>query len=483
MGLVDASPEMKLQPQPILVAGVAEQRNEIAEVRSPWDGRLVGIVSQADQGDAEAALSAAASSFTETRKLSSWQRAEILHRIANLIEAAASSFARLIALEAGKAIKDARAEVSRAIQTFRVAAEEAKRIGGELLPLDWSPGSEGRVAITQRFPVGPILGICPFNFPLNLVAHKLAPAIASGCPIVIKPSPFTPLTAVKLGLLAVEAGWPKGAISVLPCGNETADLLLRDERIRKLSFTGSAAVGWQLKAAVPKKHVTLELGGNAAIVVHDDANVALAAQRILQGGFTYSGQSCISVQRIFAHERIAEELTQLVVEGLRKLIPGDPMDPDTQLGPLINESAAVRAHSWAQEALSAGATLRYGGNRNGLHMEPTLLTGVPGMTQLSCEEVFAPVAYINTYSHFSQALTAVNESRYGLQTGVFTQNWELMAEAWRTLDVGAVVINESSAWRVEHMPYGGVKDSGVGREGVRSAIEAMTETRILIISR
>jgi acyl-CoA reductase-like NAD-dependent aldehyde dehydrogenase len=483
MDTPDISQAVKLQPQPILVAGSPWQTEAIAEVKNPWDGSVVAIVSQATQANAEAALSAAEVSFRETRALSSWQRADILHRIADLIAADSVLFAKLIVLEAGKTIRDARAEVARAIQTFKVAAEEAKRIEGKILPLDWTPGAEGRIAMTQSFPVGPILGICPFNFPLNLVAHKLAPAIASGNPIIIKPSPFTPLTAIHLGLLAIQAGWPKGALSVLPCKDDIADCLLRDDRIRKLSFTGSAAIGWELKAAVPRKHVTLELGGNAAVIVHEDADVKLAAQRILQGGFTYSGQSCISVQRIFAHESIVSELMKLVAGGLRELVSGDPFDESTQLGPMISESAATRAHLWVQQAVEAGAQLVEGGNRVGRYLDPTLLADVPATTKLACEEVFAPVAYIHTYSRFSQALATINESRYGLQAAVFTQNWSLIAEAWSTLEVGAVIVNDSPAWRVEHMPYGGTKDSGAGREGVRSAIEAMTESRLLVISR
>lgn len=471
------------QSQPVILAGSPVQRSEKLEISSPWGSQYKRVVSQANLSDAESALAAAESSFYVTRNLSGWQRSDILQRISDLIAKNATVLAQLITIEAGKSINDSRLEVFRAVQTFKVASEEAKRIGGEILPLDWTPGSENRVAMTQRVPVGPILGVSPFNFPLNLVAHKLAPAIATGNPIIIKPSPFTPVIAIHLGMIAVEAGWPKEAISVLPCDNQVAEILLRDHRIRKLSFTGSAEVGWRLKSMVPNKHVTLELGGNAAVIVNDDADVTLAAQKILQGGFTYSGQSCISVQRIFVHESVAGELIEKVSAGLQKLVPGDPFDDTTQLGPMINEEAAVRASNWIKAAVEAGATLIHGGNRQGLRMEPTLLTEVPDSTILAQEEVFAPVAFINRFSDFSQALAAVNRSRYGLQAAVFTQRWSSIAEGWRTLEVGAVLINESSAWRVEHQPYGGVKDSGVGREGLRSAIEAMTETRLLILSR
>jgi acyl-CoA reductase-like NAD-dependent aldehyde dehydrogenase len=471
------------QSQPILLAGSPVQRAKKLEIASPWSSQFKRIVSQANDADAEAALAAVDASFSVTRTLSSWQRSDILQRISDLIGRDAAVLAQLIALEAGKSIRDSRLEVTRAVQTFKVAAEEAKRIGGEILPLDWTPGSEHRVAMTQRVPVGPILAISPFNFPLNLVAHKLAPAIATGSPLIIKPSPFTPVTALSLGMIAVEAGWPKEAISVLPCDNKVAEVLLCDDRIRKLSFTGSAEVGWRLKSLVPKKHVTLELGGNAAVIVNDDADIALTAQRILQGGFTYSGQSCISVQRVFAHEDVAGALIEKVRAGLQKLVSGDPFDDATQLGPMINEEAAIRAYNWIRAAVDAGAKLIHGGNRKSFHMDPTLLSEVPDDTPLAQEEVFAPVAFINKFSDFSKALAAVNRSRYGLQAGVFTQRWSSIAEAWRTLEVGAVLINESPSWRVEHQPYGGVKDSGFGREGIRSAIEAMTETRLLILSR
>jgi acyl-CoA reductase-like NAD-dependent aldehyde dehydrogenase len=471
------------ESQPILLAGSPVQRAKKLEIASPWNSQFRRIVSQANEADAETALAAIDASFSVTRALSGWQRSSILQRVSDLITKDATALAQLIALEAGKSISDSRLEVTRAVQTFRVAAEEAKRIGGEILPLDWTPGSEHRVAMTQRVPVGPILGISPFNFPLNLIAHKLAPAIATGNPIIIKPSPFTPVTALSLGMIAVDAGWPKEAISVLPCDNKVAEILLRDDRIRKLSFTGSAEVGWRLKSIVPKKHVTLELGGNAAVIVNDDADISLAAQKILQGGFTYSGQSCISVQRVFVHEDLASALIEKVSAGIQKLVSGDPFDEATQLGPMINEEAAVRAYNWIRAAVDAGAKLIHGGNRNAFHIDPTLLSEVPNDTLLAQEEVFAPVAFINKFSDFSQALAAVNRSRFGLQVGLFTQRWSSIAEAWRTLEVGAILINESPAWRVEHQPYGGVKDSGFGREGIRSAIEAMTESRLLILSR
>jgi acyl-CoA reductase-like NAD-dependent aldehyde dehydrogenase len=388
-------------------------------------------------------------------------------------------------LEAGKPIADATREVGRAIDTFRIAAEEAKRIGGSVLPLDWPHAAANvsggkRTGIGRRFPFGPIVGITPFNFPLNLVAHKVAPAIASGNPIIIKPAPQTPLTALRLGHILVEAGWPAGAISVLPCANEVAAKLVADERPRMLSFTGSAAVGWQLKAQAGRKRVTLELGGNAAILVHEDADLDLAALRIVSGGFSYAGQSCISVQRVFVHKTRWQTLAQKITAAVETLVTGDPLDEETQVGPMISEAAATRAEAWIKEALDAGAHLLTGGGREGAMLQPTLIAKAPVGSKLYGEEVFAPVVTISPYESFEDGIAMVNASRYGLQAAVFTRDFARIMQAWRELEVGAVLVNESTSWRADQMPYGGVKDSGIGREGVRSAIEEMTEERLLI---
>lgn len=468
--------------EPFLLAGKPLRGGPTAIVRNPYNGRPVAGVCQASSEDARAACGAAENGFAATRQLPSWRREQILNHVSRELALRSEEFAHGIALEAGKPIRDARTEVARAVQTFRIAAEESKRIGGEILPLDWMPGSDGRAALVRRFPIGPVLGITPFNFPLNLVAHKIAPAIASGNPIIIKPAPQTPVSALRLGALVVEAGWPADAISVLPCANEVAGQLLADDRVKKLSFTGSAAVGWQLKASVPKKHVTLELGGNAAVIVHEDADLKLAVRRIVQGGFSYSGQSCISVQRVFAHSKVRSTLVDGLIESVGKLISGDPLDEKTTVGPMIDEAAAVRAESWIREAVAAGARLLTGGTRQGSMLTPAVLTDVSPQTRLACEEVFAPVIFVNEYDDFSRVLAMVSDSRYGLQAGVFTRQWPLMTEAFRTLDVGAVLINEVPTWRADHMPYGGVKDSGAGREGIFSAIEAMTEPRLLILS-
>ena len=465
---------------PMLLAGERVQREGARELIAPYEGRRLGQVAQATVDDAQTACQRASEALAATRQMSSWQRAEILTRAASGIAERAEALAQTISEEAGKPIRDARGEVGRTLQTFRVAAEEAKRTGGEVLPLDWTPGAEGYTGLVRRFPVGVVLGITPFNFPLNLVAHKLAPAIAAGCPILIKPAPQTPLSSLALGDIVIDAGWPRGALSVLPCADEVAAVLLASERVEMLSFTGSAAVGWKLRSAAGRKRVVLELGGNAAAIVDADADVPLAAARIVAGGFAYSGQSCISMQRVFAQAAIYDELVERIKAGIGGLIVGDPADEATQVGPMINEAAAERAQAWIEQAAAAGAMVVAGGRRRGNMLEPTLLTGVPGHCTLAAEEVFAPVLFVNPYEEFGEALEAVNRSRYGLQAAVFTQSWARMTGAWRTLEVGAVVINQASSWRADHMPYGGVKDSGTGREGVRYAIQEMTEPRMMI---
>ncbi|MGD0647006.1 MAG: aldehyde dehydrogenase family protein [Acidobacteriaceae bacterium] len=469
-------------PKPIMLAGRSEERAEIVILRNPYNGQAIEEVCYATANDAVVACAAAERAFAITKKLPSWERSAILARMADTITSGSEAIARVIALEAGKPLKDARAEVGRGIHTFRTAAEEAKRIDGGLQPADWTPGTEGRIALTRRYPIGPILGITPFNFPLNLVAHKLAPAIAAGNPIIIKPAPQTPLTALRLGQIAVEAGWPAEAISVLPCSNQIAALIVQDERIRMLSFTGSAAVGWKLKEMAHRKRVTLELGGNAAVIVCADADVDLAAQRILAGGYTYAGQSCISVQRVYAHASIKYDLIRRIRDGLKSLSVGDPLDESTRLGPMINLAAAERVEAWIHEAAKDGGTIHAGGGRMGTLVEPTLLSDVSPASQLCREEAFAPVVIVNGFDTLDEAIASTNASSYGLQAAIFTRNWASMAKAWAELEVGAVLVDESSAWRADQLPYGGVKNSGVGKEGVRAAIEEMTEPRLLIIA-
>jgi acyl-CoA reductase-like NAD-dependent aldehyde dehydrogenase len=467
---------------PFLVGGERRFSAERVEIRSPYDQQVVGVVSYASARDVEEAIARAASAFETTRRLPSYARAEVCRRVASELTARKEELAELITLEAGKPIRDARTEVTRAITTFTVAAEEAKRMGGELLPLDWLSGSENRWAIVRRFPIGPILGITPFNFPLNLVAHKVAPALASGNPIIIKPAPQTPLSALRLGEIVHHAGWPDGGISVLPCSNDVAGQMLADERIRMLSFTGSAEVGWMLKARVPKKKVVLELGGNAAVIVHEDADLDYAARRSVQGGFGYAGQTCISVQRIYVHESVAEPFLTRVLDGVRNLIVGDPREETTDVGPMISVTAAERAERWIREAVEAGAKVLVGGERSGAFLMPTVLTDVTPEMKVSCEEVFAPVVVVSRYADFEEAIRQVNASRYGLQAGVFTRDVKRIFRAYEAIDVGGLIINDVPTYRADHMPYGGVKESGFGREGVRYAIEEMTEPRVLVMN-
>lgn len=452
------------------------------EILAPHDGSLVGTGHLASAKHAEAAVVGAVRAFEATRKLAAYERQAILRQICEAIRQNSPEFSALIALEAGKPIRTARVEVDRAIFTFAVAAEEATRIGGEWLPLDWQESAAGRGAIVRRFPLGPILGITPFNFPLNLVAHKVAPAIAAGCPIVIKPAPQTPFTSFLLAGVIAQTAWPAGGFSVLPLANEDAEKLVCDDRLKLLSFTGSAAVGWALKAKAGKKKVVLELGGNAAVIVHSDADVEDAAQRCVTGGFSYAGQSCISVQRILAHHSLFAAFTESLVNRVAALSVGDPLDESTDVGPMINEAAARRADSWIAEAVSGGAKILLGGKRRGNFLEPTVLTNVKAEMKVCTEEIFAPVVIVDSYDNIDEAIRRVNESAFGLQTGIFTRDFQLVMKAFEDLEVGGVIVGDSSAWRIDHMPYGGVKDSGMGREGLRYAIEDMTEPRILVLN-
>ncbi|GKS59775.1 aldehyde dehydrogenase [Nitrospira sp.] len=409
-------------------------------------------------------------------------RASACTAIASGLRERQEEFAALMVAEAGKPISDARREVARAIQTLVVAAEEAKRLGGEVVPLDWTPGMERYLGMVRRVPVGPVLGITPFNFPLNLVVHKVAPALAAGNAILIKPAPQTPLTALLLGEVVREVGLPAGALNVLPCDNQLAQTLVEDPRFKVLSFTGSAPVGWMLKNKAGKKRVLLELGGNAGVIVEPDADLEVVAERCAVGGYGYAGQTCISVQRIFVHESVRERFVDMFVSKVRALKSGDPTKDETAIGPVINEAAAVRIESWIQEARDQGARVLLGGARQGTVVQASVLTDVDPSMKVSCEEVFGPVVAITPYRVFEEALEAINQSPYGLQAGIFTRNVNRIFQAFRELEVGAVLANEIPTFRADHMPYGGVKDSGLGREGVRYAMEEMTEPRLLVLN-
>jgi acyl-CoA reductase-like NAD-dependent aldehyde dehydrogenase len=479
MAEITATP---VSTQGFFVDGRWWEEGDPVEVRTPYDGSVMGSVFQGRREHAEAAIAAAVKAFGTTRRLPAFERQRVLRRVSENISGRKEEFARTMAQEAGKPIKAARTEVERAIFTFNVAAEESTRIYGEYLPLDWQEFTAGRWGIVRRFPLGPIAGITPFNFPLNLVAHKVAPAIAAGCPLVLKPAPQTPFTAMLLAEAVQQAGWPDGGLNVLPLSNDDAGILVTDERIKLISFTGSAAVGWQIKKNCGKKKVVLELGGNAAVIVHSDADLAYAADRCVVGGFSYAGQTCISVQRILVERSVCAPFTQLLLEGVKKLKTGDPLDDSSDLGPLIRESDAVRASDWIQEAVRGGARVLCGGQRRGPVLEPTVLSGTRPDMKVNCQEIFAPVVTVEPYDDFPQALRQVNSSPYGLQAGLFTRDAKLIFNAYEELEVGGLIAGDVPAFRIDHMPYGGIKDSGLGREGLRYAIEEMTEPKLLVMN-
>lgn len=467
----------------ILLLGTAVETGETCEVRSPYDGSHVAVVHRAGAREVERAIAGAVRAFATTRALPLWKRAAILDAIGAGIDARRDEFAETIALEAAKPIKTARIEVDRAAFTFRVSAEEAKRIGGEIVSLDWHPGLEGREAHVHRVPLGPVAGITPFNFPLNLVAHKVAPALAAGNPVIIRPATQTPLSALKLGHLAVAAGWPADACSVIPSTTGDAAPLVEDERIKLLSFTGSPAVGWDLKQRAGRKRVTLELGGNAAVIVHRDADLDYAAERIVWGGFSFAGQSCISAQRIYVHDDVYDAFIADLVRRAERLVVGDPLSEDTDLGPVIDAAAAERVEAWVEEACRAGASLLTGGRRHGSLWPPTVLASAAATLRVDCEEVFAPVLSVHRYTDVAEAIRLASDSEYGLQAGIFTHDDRIVSAAIDGIETGGLMVNDVSSFRADHMPYGGVKRSGFGREGVRYAIEDMTELKLVTYNR
>ena len=462
-----------------VVGGRRVETGDTMAVRSPYDGATVAVVHLAGAAEVEAAIAGATRAFEETRRLPSYRRAEILERISSAVAERKEEFARTIALEAGKAIKTARVEADRAAFTFKVAAEESKRIYGEIVPLDWLPGNERRVAHVRRVPLGPIAGITPFNFPLNLVVHKVAPALAAGDPIIVRPASQTPVSALKLAEIVLEAGWPEDGIAVVPSSTDAARPLVDDPRIKLLTFTGSPAVGWQLKNRAGRKRVTLELGGNAPVIVHADADVEYAAERIAWGAFVQSGQSCISVQRVYVHRDVAERFTAELLDRVGALRVGDPLDDDTDVGPLIDEGAAERVEEWLREAVEDGAELLVGGTRDGTLMQPTVVANFHEEMRVSCQEAFAPLVGVSVYEDAGVAIERAGASEFGLQAGIFTHDLRLVEAAFDRIETGGLMVNDVSTFRVDHMPYGGVKSSGLGREGLRYAIEEMTELKLL----
>ena len=464
-------------------AGEWTGKGERFEVLSPHDGSVVGEALRPSSDVIELAVKRAVAAAPLMKGMTTRARAAILRRASALIGGRGKELARLIALESGKPMRYAAGEAARAVHTFSEAAEECSRLYGETIPLDTSTPGEGRMGLTGWFPVGPVLAITPFNFPLNLVAHKLAPAIAAGCPVILKPSSETPLTALLLAEILIEAGLPAGALSVLPMSGAEAGLLAERPEIAKVTFTGSAEVGWELKRRAYRKKVTLELGGNAAVVVHEDwGDIDGAAARIAVGGYAYSGQVCISVQRIYVHNSIYAPFMERFVREVSAVKRGNPLDEDTAIGPMISEAEACRVEEWVNEALSEGAAVVAGGPRDGAFYPPTIIENTRRGMKVVDEEVFGPVTAVLGYDDFDEALAGVNDSRFGLQAGIYTKDIGLIRRAFETLEVGGVIAGDIPTFRVDRMPYGGVKESGSGREGLRWAIREMCETRLLVLS-
>jgi acyl-CoA reductase-like NAD-dependent aldehyde dehydrogenase len=468
--------------KPYLIAGEWRSGSETFDVKSPYDDAVVASVATPSDEDAEAAVAAAAGVFDEARKLPVHQRSEALLHISRRLEERGDEVAEVIAREGGKPMKWAKVEATRAVSTFRWAAEECRRDGGEILRLDTEASLGARLGLVRRFPLGPVLAIAPFNFPVNLVAHKMAPALAVGAPIVIKPATKTPLGALLLGELFTETDLPPGMCSILPVGGAKAGDLAADDRFAKITFTGSTEIGWSLRERSPKKAITLELGGNAGVIVHKDADLDRAAQRIAYGGYYQAGQSCISVQRVLVHSSLGDRFTSKLIAEVEKLKTGDPMDPDTDVGPLIDHDSLERVTAWVDEAVQSGAEILTGGKREDPFYLPTVLAKTqPGM-KVRSQEIFGPVTTIETYDDFEAAVADVNNTRYGLQAGIFTSDVKLLMLAHRDMEVGGIIANDVSSFRADQMPYGGTKDSGVGREGLRYAMDEMSQPKILVLS-
>ncbi|MEV5745932.1 aldehyde dehydrogenase family protein [Microbispora rosea] len=470
------------EPRPFWLAGRPATGDAEQAVTNPHDGRVVGVHSVPTPEQVEQAVAAADAVRKQAAALPIHVRAEALAHVARRLTERAEEIARLISAENGKPIFWARGEVGRAISTFRFGAEEARRFSGEAQRLDTEPAAQGRLAYVSRVPYGPVLAITPFNFPLNLVAHKVAPAIAVGAPIVVKPAPATPLSALVLGDILAETDLPEGMFSVLPVPNDRASALVEDPRLPVVSFTGSGPVGYSIMDSVPRKHVTLELGGNAAAVVLADADLDWAASRVALFSNYQAGQSCIAVQRVIVEDAVADAFTDKLVAAVGSLVIGDPADDKTQVGPLVSEAAAIRVESWVDEAVSAGARLLAGGTREGSTVAPTVLADVPSGAKVACEEVFGPVMIVQRVASVDEAFAAVNDSRYGLQAGVFTRSLDVAFRANRELEVGGVIIGDVPSYRADQMPYGGVKESGVGREGLRSAMEDFTYEKVMVLT-
>ena len=466
---------------PYYLASEAYYANTDLDVTNKYTGEVATRVAVADAETIDKAIAAAEQAQPAMTAMAPYERQAVLEYCVKRFTERADELAHALCIEAGKPIKDAKGEVSRLIDTFKIAAEESVRINGEVVNLEISARAKGYQGMTKKVPIGPCSFISPFNFPLNLAAHKVAPAIAAGCTFVLKPASRTPIGSLIIGEILAETDLPKGAFSILPCSRDGADLFTTDDRLKLLSFTGSPDVGWALKAKAGKKPVVLELGGNAACVVDEDADVDDAIERAIVGAYYQSGQSCISVQRLLVHRSIYDDFKTRYVQKVSALVSGDPFNEDTFIGPMISESEASRLHGWIEEAKERGATVLCGGTRDGAMLEATVMENVPKECDASAEEAFGPLSILEPFDNYDDALEEVNNSRYGLQAGIFTRDIYKAHKAWDVLDVGGVVIGDVPSWRVDNMPYGGVKDSGLGREGIRYAIEDMTETRLMVI--
>ncbi len=465
---------------PIYVGGTFKTTPTLLDVVNPFDGKVFAQTCLTGEADLEEAITCAERIREEMRQMPSYKKYEALLQIAAMIKADKERLAGVLAREAGKPMRYALGEIERAAQTFTVAAEEAKRLPGEYMSLDWTAAGEGKEGWVKYFPVGLVAGIAPFNFPMNLAVHKIAPAVAAGCPIILKPASSTPLSTLELAKIIDRTDLPKGAVSILPMNRAGGNRLVTDERFKLLTFTGSPQVGWKMKADAGKKKVVLELGGNAGLIVSDSCDINLAVNRSVMGGFAYSGQVCIHTQRIYVQRSIFDEFSRRFVEQAQQLQAGDPMDAATEISAMIDENNAIRVEEWINEAVADGAQLLCGGKRNGTYVEPTVLTNTKPSMNVCALEVFGPVVTLEPYDDFSDAVAEVSGSAYGLQAGVFTDRISEMNHAFNHIETGGIIINDVPTFRVDHMPYGGVKDSGMGREGVKYAIYDMLEPRLLV---
>lgn len=481
MGKIPATDISTSKSIPLFLGNRPLETVDTLAVADKYSSEVFAHVCVANAGLVTQAVQAAVQAEAPMRRLSAWQRRDVLRHCARRFEERRDEFADVLCREAGKPIRDAQVEVTRLIETFSIAAEEATRIKGEVLPMDISARGDGYTGMWKRVPVGACGFITPFNFPLNLVAHKVAPAIAAGCPFVLKPASLTPLGALMIGEVLAETNLPPGAFSILPSERSAADVLVTDERLKLLSFTGSDVVGWDMKSRAGKKRVTLELGGNAAVIVDADADIDFAVERCAFGAFYQSGQSCISVQRILVHESLYVRFRDKLVAKTKSLVVGNPHDPSVFCGPMISAKEAQRVERWVVQAAANGARVLCGGQRQDAMIMPCILEDVPPGEPVRDDEVFGPVCVLERFAHFADALASVNASRFGLQAGVFTRDRLHMMQAWNELEVGGVIVGDVPSWRMDHMPYGGVKDSGIGREGVVSAIQDMTEVRLLVM--